>query len=131
MRYEPKEVILTEDELRSLCAEWQETLRLQDWDINVWIVRARDIDNASARVHWRQSTRDARISVQHPSDFEAEPGHEQDMERDLVHELLHLHFSPFAADDDDSAENIAQEQAIHALSCSLVALKRKADANET
>jgi hypothetical protein len=46
------------------------------------------------------------------------------MEKTLVHELLHLHFAPFAAPD-GTPEDTAQEQAIDLIAKALVAEHRK------
>jgi hypothetical protein len=109
---------LSEDEARRLCREWQEALRLQDWDIVVKVVRGRGLgtdgleNNAEGRGHWTLPLRAATIRL-----------------ATLVHEMLHLHFAGFDDFTVGDAQDVAAEQAIHALSCALVALKRGGGAN--
>lgn len=117
---------MTIDELRERCAFWQARLRLQDWDINLSVVRQWDVPNAFGTCEAMLSKKIARIKMLDmvddgdPADFEA-----YDPEVTLVHELLHVHFSPFESKEDTSPEAIAQHQVIVALSRALVGLYRK------
>lgn len=119
-------VILTEDELRAKCAEWQKILRLQDWIVNVSIYRERDMNNKGCcgEVEWTLEKRMASIRILDPVDYPDGTMEEQDMERTLVHELLHLHLAPFQPDREDELRYCALEQAIDAISRGLVQLKR-------
>ncbi len=122
-----QQVHLAQEEAERLCAEWKRTLRLEDWDIAVRIARGNGLDLSAGNqgcCSWTLSRREATVKLMAPVDYDKDCIFPQDMEATLVHELLHLHFAPFAAKEDGSPEDVAQEQAIHALSLALVALKR-------
>jgi len=124
-RYEPKEVILTKEELTVLCWQWQETLRLQEWIIALSVCRARDMgDSRQGECAWIISKKEACISILDAIDFPPGHIHAQDMEKTLVHELLHLHFAAFASDEDYIDR--AHEQAIDLIASGLIAQKRAA-----
>lgn len=124
-------VIFNQDELRQLCAEWQKILRLQDWDVVVQISRRDDTfgNSTMGQVRFNLELKQALIKIIDPIDYPTNVIYPQDMETTLVHELLHLHFAPFDAENDTPAE-IAQEQAIEAISKGLVALKRSKNTKE-
>lgn len=117
---------MTQEQLEALCREWQKTLRLQDWDVKVRIVRQRDMDNHNAQgeVDWTLPKKSAAISILDPTDYPPNSWWGQDIERTLVHELLHLHFAPFV-EEEDGLKRVAEEQAIDCLAIALVALKRR------
>lgn len=123
MNKEP--IVLTEKELNDLCKEWQETLRLQNWDIEVHIVRARDMSLAgcggTCNAHLQRAN--AFIEILDPIDYEDPEA--QDMETTLVHELLHIHLWPFDKTESGNLENDALERAVIQISRALVDLKRK------
>jgi len=107
------------------CREWQKILRLQDWDITVDILRDRDmkLGSGQAEVHWKAVNRSAIVHLLDPTDYQNNY-FEQDHERSLVHELLHLHMVMFATET-DTPEDTAQEQAVDAIAKALVTLKRR------
>jgi len=110
--------------LDQLCAEWQEILGLQNWDVVAKIVRFYDLDG---RVHgqcsWTLAKREALIKILDPDDYDPDFAFPHDVEKILVYELLHLHFAPFSVGS-DTPEGIAQEQAVGAIANALVKLKR-------
>lgn len=118
-------IFTSTDEATACMKEWQEILRLQDWDIKIDILRARDmkLDEGQAEVHWRIESKSALIYLLDPLDYKNDY-FEQDHERSMVHELLHLHMALFSADT-GTPEDIAQEQAINTIANSLVGLKYK------
>ena len=120
-------VILTEDELREKCAEWQRILRLQDWDVIVTVERASNmrVSEVNGECEWTLQTKQARIRILDPIDYPDNIKWPQDMEQTLVHELLHLHFAPFDRFDRESLEHVTMEQAIDLIAGALVNLKRK------
>lgn len=119
-------VIYTNEELRAKCAEWQKILRLQDWDIRTSIVRAREMQaedsNAECKVNIQH--RLAQIKIVDPVDFHTDELNPQDMERYLVHELLHIHLWPFTENLEGPLED-AEEQAINMIAGALIQLHRK------
>lgn len=110
------------------CADYQRVLRLQDWRVRVRIVPANEIDGRSqAQVHWQLARRMAVVKLMAPADYALRYEEPQDHELDLVHELCHLHLLGLnvAA---DTPEDMAQEQAIEALSEAIVSATRAARA---
>lgn len=119
-----EDVILTEEELRVKCCEWQRILRLQDWIVVTKIKRDRDmaLEGVCGECSWQLSKRMAAINILDPIDYPPDSIEPHDMELTLVHELLHLHF---AALHDQDENEIPEEQAIEAISRGLVYLARR------
>jgi len=116
----------TQEQAEAALAKWQKILRLQDWEIKVCICRGRDLSlDGQAEVHWRMEKKAAIVNLLDPVDYDNKR-FPQDHETGLVHELLHLHMAGFAAEN-GTPEDIAQEQAIHALSTAFVRLDRIAE----
>lgn len=119
--------------LNEACKEWQIRLNLQDWIVKVSTARAKDLDDESRTVANNThslSEKYSHIRVLDPVDIplvEAQlpEGEAQDYDLHLVHELLHLHFAWFQAED-NTRESVAQEQAINSISRSLVKAYRSA-----
>ena len=120
-------MILTQSQLTKKCREWQKVLRLQDWDIEVKIVREWDFVNKGSigEVGRNNQHKSATIRILHPIDYDPCNYGPQDMEEDLVHELLHLHFLSEMFDLEPKME-IQYEQAINRVSEALVKLNREA-----
>jgi hypothetical protein len=118
------EVILTERQLQRLCAQWQKRLRVQDWDVRVRVKRRHQMELESKRAgcNYSLKLKEALIEIQSPLDYQPSVW-PNDMEQSLVHELLHLHFALFSADD-ETPEGVAQEQAIDLIASALVSLAR-------
>lgn len=113
-----------EEEYQQLCHEWQKTLRLQDWDIVVRVCTHWGMStNCQGEVDWVVEKKKAIVRLLDPAHCQPNKAFPQDLEKTLVHELLHLHFASYAADD-GTAEDIAQEQTIDILACAMVQLKR-------
>lgn len=122
----------TTDTAKTALEYWQKRLRLQDWDLTLEIVRKSKITTGEfAEVEWSRIYRNAEIKLLDPVDFEeADTARQKDMEDSLVHELLHLVLRDCrinSRDDKDklTAQGIAEERAIDALSCALVSLHRE------
>lgn len=81
-----EEHILNIDQLKELCAYWQERLRLQHWYIALSIARHKDfdLDNARGQCTWIQSAALATIKILDHIDW-PDTAFEQDMEVTLVH----------------------------------------------
>lgn len=116
---------MTQRQLEVLLAEWQETLRLQDWTINARFVSAKDLDGISlAQCKHTIERKIATIKILRPKRGEDASPHPRDVESDLVHELLHLHTALFEPSSWESPKGIAIEQAIDLIAEALVKLKR-------
>ncbi len=119
-----QEVILTEEELRQLCAEYQAILRLQDWRVDVSIGRP-DLEHEDdgAYVTYNTSLRIAKILIVAPEYYPTNAMMPQDMEVDLVHELVHLYFVPLGKPADDTARDLL-EVAVQSIAEAVVKLRR-------
>lgn len=125
-----QEVILSADQLKEKSDYWQKRLRLRDWEVAFSIRRARDMDleDCQGECHWNIQSKLAWIHILDPVDYEPNKEFPQDMEKTLVHELLHLHFAPFTADNDNEMVDTAQEQAIDLIARALVETERETNA---
>ncbi len=121
----PKGAILTQEALEERSAYWQKVLRLQDWNIQAVVVRRRDmeLECVQGECEPQLSNKRATIRLLDPVDYLPDNEWPQDMERTLVHELLHLHMEPFCYDL-EGVENGLMEQAICCIADGLVALHR-------
>ena len=114
---------MTQTDLEKLLAKWQRLLRLQDWNIQVRFVRGHEIDDCQARIKHNDNYKCAIVKLRDPQDWP--PGDwPEDSESDLVHELLHLHMSPFDGSKADTQEAVCLEQAIECITQALVKVER-------
>ncbi len=120
------EVILTEDDLKQKCKEWQEILSLQDWDVKPGIYRADSFktEGSQAECDWVLKEKMAIIRILDPVDYPENKLWPQDMEISLVHELIHLHVAPFDETKAGSLQEIMMEQATDLIARALVRLIR-------
>jgi len=81
-------------------------------------------DDTQGYCDWVLQKLQAVIRIISPDDYPFDASFPQDIEKTLVHELLHLMFAPFDVGCDTS-EYVAQHQAIELLSRALVKLKRE------
>jgi hypothetical protein len=115
---------MIEEELLAKCAEWQKILGLQDWSITLKMKRAHDMpEDCGGTCNHMDSKRVAIVSILDPIDYPPNAWVPHDMERDLVHELLHIHLEHWETER-DGLEYYSKERAIHALSVALVNLHR-------
>lgn len=118
-------VIYTQEQLIEKCAEWQKVLRLQDWTVDLQLKRERDFTNkdCNAEIGLNEQKKIAFIKVIDPVDYQPGQIRFQDMEEDLVHELLHIHFWPLTRGEE--GENLAEEQAINIIAKALIHISRR------
>lgn len=111
----------TSDDLAKLCLKWQRILRLQDWTIYIRFARHYEISaNVAGEVDVVVLKKTARISIIEPIDYHNQAFCAQDIEKTVVHELLHLHF----AQHDAALTLTTEEQAVESLACAFVGLTR-------
>lgn len=112
---------MTDEQLQALCETWQKRLGLADWKVKARFVKHYEMDhsNITGECQWVLARREATIKILVEEDYPPSLVEGYDLERTLVHELIHLHFAPFWADD-GSLEQLLQEQAIEALAKALV-----------
>ena len=122
-----KEVILNDDELNELLAYWQKKLRLENWDIMVNLYRQEEFydEESQGENSYDIRTGQSIIRILDHVDWSIRNRFPQDMERCLVHELLHLHFEPFEPKEQKSLEHDLMERTIEMLAGTLVALRSK------
>ena len=107
-----------------VCRQWQKFLRLEDWDVEIVVDRHYDMpEDCGGAITMFEHKRQARLRVIDPRD--ANPRWQQDMDTEatIVHELLHLYFEPFEQRSDKRLQ-MAEEQAVHAISVALVSAAR-------
>jgi len=115
---------MTQEELQTLCVQWQKTLRLQDWDVRLKLVRQREIPEKQGECAWLVSKKQATVKILDSIDYSPNLEWLQDQETTLVHELIHLHYAPI-----DHTEGLSEkilEQAVNSMALALVELKRAA-----
>jgi len=124
VKYFPRECILTVKDLKELCEEWKQVLGLENWQVVIKICRDDDI-NSSGRCDWVLTTRQVSIKILDNIDWhKIVKGFPQDMEKTLVHELLHCVFAMIDNKEDGSYEEVLLHNNIDLLANALVGLKR-------
>jgi hypothetical protein len=118
-------MIPTSEYMQGVCCDWQRRLRLDDWAVWVSIKRQHQFrkKDRQGECKWDLWKKEAWINILDPQDYPDDAPGPQDMERTLVHELLHLHLAAWQPEP-ETLEDIMQEQAIHAISAALVGLRR-------
>ena len=121
-------MICTQEELEELCKQWTKILHLENWDIKLFICHEKDFtghDN-QGEIDYIMENGDASIKILHPDSYPNSP-FEYDMEKTLVHELLHLHFAPFRPEDESSLNFVLWERAIETMARIMVDLDRQSE----
>lgn len=111
-----------------LVAFWKnDILPLKDWDIQCDFRRSWEMKSNGdhGNVEIVEVKRAAFIKLLDPRDADPNEMQRYDPEIALVHELLHCCFAPFTREEIDEHWDIVQEQAVHAMSLALVALRRR------
>jgi hypothetical protein len=90
---------------------WQKRLGMEEWNVELRIVRQQLLDRDSwGTVEWDPDKRSALISVLDPRDYNLKGSElKLDMECTIVHELLHVHISPLEARDEEVREEIVNK----------------------
>lgn len=120
---------MTLDELQERLAYWTEKLRIQDWELRLEWGQPREMEGKGGHTIFLGYRRQALILLTKPEDIHVREditfsvNEDQDTERFLVHELLHVrmrNFEPIDGTEEDEAHAF-----IHEMSGLLVALDRK------
>lgn len=124
---------MTEASLKKLLAKWKHRLRINDWTIKVRLATEQDSTDPDrdwyAQCHTTPTRKYAEIEFVHPRYFteeEVKADEEpfwRDPEVNMVHELLHLHTSPFKTEPGSALEDV-EETIVHIMATLLVALDR-------
>lgn len=124
-----EEHIFNLNRLEKLLEEWKSILHLEHWDISLRIRREKDFlegDN-QGEITFNRVECQAIIHILDPIDWVDTP-FKQDMEKTLVHELLHIIYADFEPEDSDSLQYILWHRSIDSMARVLVSLKRKGEA---
>ena len=90
---------------------WQRRLGLEEWNLNLRVVRQVSLDrNAWGTAEWDPDRRTGTISILDPRDYNLRGGElKLDMECTIVHELVHIQVSPLDARDEGIREEIVNK----------------------
>lgn len=103
---------------------WQKRLKLQDWNINVKVVRGWELKPRTlGNIHWDTEARKATLRVLDLVDYKlGYPEVLKDLEFTIVHELVHLQLSSLPRSE---ASRSAEERAVNVLTEALLTLDRR------
>jgi len=121
---------VTEDQTQGWLRVWQKRLRLEDWKIEVKIVRIWELEQGTlGHIDWSTPHHTAVIKVLNPADYEL-PADKipADMELSIVHELVHLHLSVLPL---NKSSRVAEEQVVSMIADALVNLEHQPAATES
>lgn len=118
--------VVTNEQTHDWLKMWQKRLGLEDWKIEVKIVRLWELEQSTlAHIDWSTPKHTALIKVLNPADYELPadkiPG---DMELSIVHELVHLHLSVLPL---NKSSRAAEEQVVATIAEALVSLEHHPD----
>ena len=117
------------DRLEELLEEWKSILHLEQW--NIELRRSRQIDfleeDNQGEITFNKVECQAIIRILDHIDWVDTP-FKQDMEKTLVHELLHLIYADFEPEDSNSLQYTLWHRSIDSMARVLVSLKRKGEA---
>ncbi len=104
---------------------WQKLLRLQDWDIKIkWKFPDELGTRAFGYIDWNLSKKVATVELVDPQHLSKDLNYNP--EKTLVHELLHVHFTPACeAKDDNSFQSKVHECSIDQVARALILLARE------
>jgi len=122
--------VVTDEQAQDWLKLWQKRLRLEDWKIEVRIVRIWELERGTlGHIDWSTAHRTALIKVLSPLDYEL-PADKipADMELSIVHELVHLHLSVLPLN--KSSRN-AEEQVVTMIANALVNLEHTPSPTES
>lgn len=124
----------SDEEARKWCEVYQRHLRLQDWTVDVKIVRQHEMPGKLANIGYNLEHKTAMIHLLEPGDYTTKDTVQEnplDHEEDLVHELLHLHTKLILEAAPRHLNNwlLEEEQVINQLSTAIVGLRRRGEAS--
>lgn len=116
----------TEKTVDDLCQKWQTLLRLRDWDIDVELFSAREFsgEDRQGEVFYDISTGQAIIHLL-DVDTKLDTPFPYDLEKVLVHELLHLHFAIFEPEQEDKLRHDLWERTVERMAKTMLLLYRQ------
>jgi hypothetical protein len=117
---EAKAAAFVEKSLRT----WQDRMSLNDWKIDVKLVRANTLEpDTLGNIHWDTTVKQAKIEVLSSYDYPmTEDAMLKDMEFTVVHELVHLDLASLPR---SKASRRTEEHAVNQLADALLKLANK------
>jgi len=112
--------IVTSSQVEQWLRMWQARLALTDWNVEVRIVRSSELNpDTLGHLKWNAGDHTATIKVLSPLDYDL-PADEipSDMERTVVHELVHLQLSVLPR----NGSKITEEQVVNRITEALLQL---------
>lgn len=105
--------IVTSSQVEQWLRTWQARLALTDWKVEVHIVRASDLNpDTLGHLKWNASDHSAIIKVLNPVDYDLPAAQiPADIERTVVHELVHLQLSALPR----NGSKVVEEQVVNKL----------------
>ncbi len=90
---------------------WQKRLGLEEWNLELRIVRQYEMDpNVWGTAEWNPEAKTGIISVLDSRDYNLRGGELRlDQECTIVHELVHIQVSPLAARDEGQREEVVNK----------------------
>ena len=116
--------VVSDEQVHDWLHLWQKRLRLEDWKIDVKIVRIWDLEQGTlGHIDWSVPRKTATIKVLNSADYEL-PKEKiaDDIELSVVHELVHLQLSALPLNKGSRAQ---EEQVVSMIADALVNLERR------
>jgi hypothetical protein len=117
---------VTRRQLRSICSYWQRELRLMDWVVNLRFVYGDEIVEDGhwlAQVSADNRYQEAWLDVLHPKKRPEHHASDEDLEKSIVHELLHIKFSMWKEMVGQDDECFGEELAVNHIAELLVRMR--------
>ncbi len=120
---------MTQKKLEFFVRKWQKTLGLQDWEIEIRHTHHSNLSGGrSADVQMNLDAREALVQIIEPGHYYHWNNKEQDVEKDIVHELIHIPLQAveiYARRKEEKAIEIAVENAVNQIKMALIMLDRR------
>jgi len=123
-RFTSPKPVVTNEQVHGWLHVWQRRLRLEDWKIDVKIVRVWELEQGTlGHIDWSIPHKTATIKVLSPADYELPKDKiPADIELSVVHELVHLHLSALPL---NKASRNTEEQVVSMIADALVNLEHE------
>lgn len=115
--------VVTEAQVSDWVRVWQKRLHLEDWKVEVRLVRITDLKpDTLGNLKWNSNLHSATIKVLNPIDYDIPASKvPEDIEYTVVHELVHLQLSVLPR---DLNRKDVEEQVVNKIADALMALDR-------
>jgi len=117
-----QQAIVTNSQVEEWLRVWQNRLNLDRWKVDIRIVRASELNpDTLGHLKWNAADHTATIKVLNPVDYDLPASQiPQDIERTVVHELVHLQLSNLPR----NGSKIVEEQVVVDITEALLQLER-------